>query len=180
MLAHVHGGLLNAANLFRSLGVDGKTISRYLDLLVDLLLVRRLSPWFSNTGKRLVKSPKVYIRDSGLLDSLLRINDIYQLLGNPKLGDRWEGFVIENLLSILPQDVAAHFYRTSAGAEIDLVLCFGVDIWAIDIKRSTTAKLTKGFYLACEDIKPTAKWVVYPGEEEYKMPENITVYPYQR
>ena len=134
MLAHLHGGLLNAAGLARSLGVDNKTVRAYLDFMVDLLLVRRLPPWSGNVGKRLVKSPKVYIRDSGLLHTLLQIGDFESLLGNPKYGDSWEGFVIENLLSVLPDDAEAAFYRTSAGAEVDLVLHFGREIWAIEIK----------------------------------------------
>jgi len=117
MLAHLHSGLLNSANLARSLEVDNKTITNYLDLLVDLLLVRRLEPWHANVGKRLVKSPKVYIRDSGILHSLLQIPNFESLLGNPKLGDSWEGYVIEKITSALPTSVRPYFYRTAAGAK---------------------------------------------------------------
>jgi len=177
MLAHVHGGLLNSANLSRSLTVDRKTITNYLDLLSDLLLVRRLQPWHQNVGKRLVKSPKVYIRDSGILHSLLHIPDFENLLGNPKLGDSWEGFVIENILANVPPETESYFYRTAAGAEIDLVLCFANQRWAIEIKRTTAPKLTKGFHLACTDIKPTKKWVVYGGTETYPMKDDITALP---
>ncbi len=177
MIAHVHGGLLNSASLARSLEVDNKTITNYMDLLVDLLLVRRLLPWYANVGKRLVKSPKIYIRDSGVLHNLLRIQDFESLLGNPKLGESWEGFVIENILSAAPADVDAYFYRTAAGAEIDLVLSFGSELWAIEIKRTTAPKLRRGFHIACEDIKPTAKWVVYAGEERYRLRDDITVLP---
>jgi predicted AAA+ superfamily ATPase len=177
MLAHLHGGLLNAASLARSLGVDNKTVSNYLDLLVDLLLVRRLPPWSGNVGKRLVKSPKIYIRDSGLLHTLLQIADFESLQGNPKYGDSWEGFVIENVLAVMPDDGEAFFYRTSAGAEIDLVLRFGAETWAIEIKRTTAPKLSKGFHMACGDIGPTRKFVVYGGKEHYLIPNDIVVLP---
>ena len=173
MLAHLQGELLNYTNLGRSLGVTNKTISNYLDLLTDLLLVRRLLPWKDNTGKRLVKSPKIYIRDSGLMHSLLHISDYDSLMGHPKSGDSWEGFVIENLLSVAPTDTEATFYRTAVGAEIDLVLQFSDQTWAIEIKRSTVPKLTKGFYSACADIHPTAQYVVYNGEDSYPLREGI-------
>lgn len=175
MLAHTHGGLLNSANLARSLEVDNKTITNYLDLLVDLLLVRRLKPWHANVGKRLVKSPKVYIRDTGILHSLLQIPNFDSLLGNPISGDSWEGFVIENILSSAPEQASPYFYRTSAGAEIDLILDMGSEIWAIEIKKTTVPKLTKGFHIACEDLKPTKKYVVYGGDDEFRLPGEIDV-----
>lgn len=174
MLAHLHGGLLNSANLARSLEVDNKTITNYLDLLVDLLLVRRLQPWHANVGKRLVKSPKVYLCDSGILHSLLQVQDFEALLGNPKLGDSWEGFVIDNIVSSLPGSVQPYFYRTSAGAEIDLVLNFGREIWAIEIKKTSAPKLGKGFHVACDDLKPARKYVVYGGNEAFQMKEGVT------
>lgn len=173
MLAHSHGGLLNSASLARSLEVDNKTITNYLDLLVDLLLVRRLKPWHANFGKRLVKSPKTYIRDTGILHSLLQIPSFDNLLGNPTVGDSWEGFVIENILSSAPEQTEPYFYRTSAGAEIDLVLVMNSDIWAIEIKKTTAPKLTKGFHTACEDLKPTRKYVVYGGEDAFRLPGEI-------
>ena len=175
MLAHTHGGLLNSANLARSLEVDNKTVTNYLDLLVDLLLVRRLKPWHSNVGKRLVKSPKTYIRDTGILHSLLQIPNFDSLLGNPIAGNSWEGFIIENILSSAPEQANPYFYRTSAGAEIDLVLDMGSKIWAIEIKKTTAPKLTKGFHIACEDLKPTKKYVVYGGEDEYRLSNEIEV-----
>ena len=175
MLAHLQGELLNYTSLGRSLGATNKTISNYLGLLADLLLVRRLPPWKDNTGKRLIKSPKIYIRDSGLMHSLLHISNYESLMGHPKSGDSWEGFVIENLLSVAPTDMEATFYRTAAGAEIDLVLRFADQIWAIEIKRSTAPKLTKGYHLACADIHPTAKYVVYNGEESYPLRDGIEV-----
>ena len=177
MLAHLHGGLLNSANLARSLEVDNKTITNYLDLLVDLLLVRRLQPWHSNVKKRLVKSPKVYLRDSGILHTLLQIPDFEALLGNPKLGDSWEGLVIENIVSALPSGVQPYFYRTSAGAEIDLLLDFGQETWAIEIKKTTAPKLSKGFHIACEDLKPSRKYVVYGGDEAFRLTQDITAIP---
>ncbi|MBL4629284.1 MAG: ATP-binding protein [Roseicyclus sp.] len=177
MLAHLHGGLLNSANLARSLEVDNKTITNYLDLLVDLLLVRRLQPWHSNVKKRLVKSPKVYLRDSGILHTLLQIPDFEALLGNPKLGDSWEGLVIENVVSALPSGVQPYFYRTSAGAEIDLLLDFGQETWAIEIKKTTAPKLSKGFHIACEDLKPSRKYVVYGGDEAFGLTQDITAIP---
>ncbi len=177
MLAHLHAGLLNSANLARSLEVDNKTITNYLDLLVDLLLVRRLQPWHSNVKKRLVKSPKIYLRDSGILHTLLQISDFEALLSHPKLGDSWEGFVIENIISAMPSGVYPYFYRTSAAAEIDLLLDFGREIWAIEIKRTTAPKLSKGFHIACNDLQPSRKYAVYHGEEKYELPHNVMATP---
>lgn len=136
MLAHSQGGLLNAASLARGLGIDGKTVARYLDLMVDLLLVRRLPAWRANVGKRLVKSPKVYVRDSGVTHALLGLADKEALLGHPVVGHSWEGHVIESLLAVAPDRCEASFYRSSGGAEIDLLLTLpGRRPWAIEIKR---------------------------------------------
>ena len=174
MLAHNQSQLLNAAQLARGLCVDGKTIAKYLDLLVDLLLVRRLQPWHRNAGKRLVKSPKVYIRDSGLVHTLLNIPTLDQLLGHPVVGASWEGFVLENLLAQLPTSIEAYFYRTAAGAEIDLVLVLpGNRIWAVEIKSGLAPKPTKGFYTACSDLKPDRCFVVYSGEERYPLNDQV-------
>ncbi len=174
MLAHNQGELLNAAKLAAALGVDGKTIARYLDLLVDLLLVRRLKPWHSNSGKRLVKSPKTYVRDSGIAHALLGIGDKEALLGHPVCGKSWEGFVIENCLSVAPQHTEASFYRSSAGAECDLLLTFpDQTTWAIEIKRSLSPSLQKGFYFAQEDIQPAQSFLVYPGTETYSIAEGV-------
>lgn len=173
MLAHLHGGLLNAAHLARNLEVDNKTITNYLDLLVDLLLIRRLPPWHANVGKRLVKSPKVYVRDSGIMHTLLQIPHHEALLANPKLGDSWEGFVIENIAACLPPLARLYFYRTAAGAEIDLVLDMGSDIWAVEIKRATVPQLTKGFYLACDDLKPARRIVVHGGTDTYRLKGDV-------
>jgi uncharacterized protein len=176
MLAHHQSGLLNAAELARSLGVDGKTVASYLDLLVDLLLVRRLEPWHANVGKRLVKSPKVYVRDSGIAHALLGLGSAEQLLGHPIVGSSWEGFVIETLIASSPDGTMANFYRTAAGAEIDLLLTPpGEKPWAIEIKRSLTPKLEKGFYLACEDLQPQNRIVIYPGQESFPLANGVTV-----
>ena len=170
MLAHSQSTLLNAATLARGLGVDGKTVARYLDLLVDLLLVRRLPAWHRNVGKRLVKSPKVQVRDSGVTHALLGLTSKEQLLGHPVVGQSWESFVIETLLDVAPQGVEASFYRTSAGAEIDLVITLpGSDLWAIEIKRSSAPTLEKGFHLACADLRPKKRFVVYPGHERFPL-----------
>ena len=179
MLAHVQGGLLNSASLARGLDVDNKTINRYLDLLVDLLLVRRLAPWHGNSGKRLTKSPKIYIRDSGLVHALLNIPNLESLLAHPVLGTSWEGFVIENLLLLLPPQVQSSFYHSSGGAEIDLILEFQTDkgeqTWAIEIKRSLKPKVSKGFHSACEDLNPDRKLLVYPGDDNYPIGNGIEV-----
>lgn len=176
MLAHHQSGLLNVAQLARNLGVDGKTAQSYIDLLCDLLLVRRLPPWHNNVGKRLVKTSKVYVRDSGLVHALLDIESKETLLSHPVVGASWEGFVLENLLACAPTSVQAYFYRTSAGAEIDLLLAWpNGDLWAIEIKRSLTPKVERGFHVACEDLKPTKKWVVYPGQESFPLAGDIRV-----
>jgi hypothetical protein len=145
--------------------------------MVDLFLIRRLSPWHTNVGKRLIKSPKTYVRDSGILHALLGITSLEELLGHPVSGGSWEGFVIENLLRAAPIFTEAYFYRTSAGAEIDLLLQFGSELWAIEIKRTTAPKLQKGFYNACEDVQPTRKWIVYSGKSEYSLSPNLKVVP---
>lgn len=168
MLAHEQGGLLNAARLAGSLGVSGQTIGRYLDLMVDLLLVRRLPPWSGNIGKRLVRAPKVYVRDSGIAHALLGIANTDGLLGHPVQGGSWEGLVIENLIARLPPAGHACFYRTAAGAEIDLVLDLPPgERWAIEIKRASAPVIGKGFHQAAADIDATQRWVVYPGDERF-------------
>lgn len=175
MLAHHQGGLLNAAALARSLGVDGKTVAAYLDLLVDLLLVRRLAPWHGNVKKRLVKAPKVYVRDSGLVHALLGIGDREGLLGHPVAGASWEGVVIESLVAAAPGGTEAYFFRTSAGAEIDLLLKLPGrrKPWAIEVKRGLAPKLERGFHLACEDVRPERKVVVYGGQERFALAEGV-------
>lgn len=174
MLAHVQGGLFNAAHLARGLAVDGKTVARYLDLLVDLMLVRRLQPFQTNIGKRLVKSPRVYVRDSGIVHALLNIAGHEALLGHPVVGGSWEGFVIENLVAAAPPRTVPLFYRSAAGAEIDLLLDMpGHGLWAIDIKRGLSARPEKGFYIACDDVKPAKRFVVNSGSERYAISKGV-------
>ena len=178
MLAHLQGQLLNASRLAAGLGVSGQTVARYLDTLADLLLVRRLPPWARNRGKRLVRSPKVYVRDSGIVHALLGIGDTEQLLGHPVVGSSWEGFIIENLLSLAGSGADASFYRTAAGAEIDLLLDRGArGLWAIEIKRSLAPKVSRGYQLACEDVRATRRILDYPGLERYQHDQDTEVVP---
>ncbi len=176
MLAHQQGGLLNAAALARALGVTSPTVANYLDLMVDLLLVRRLEPWHANTKKRLVKSPRIYLRDSGICHALLGLENRERVLEHPVAGGSWEGFAIENLIAAAPEDTPHGFYRTSAGAEIDLILePTEGEVWAIEIKRSAGPKPSRGFYNACEDVNATRRLVVYPGEDDYRIAEDVEV-----
>lgn len=178
MLAHAQGGLLNSAALAEGLGVSGQTIGRYLDLLVDLMLVRRLMPWHENAGKRLVKSPKVYVRDSGLVHALLGLGTLEGLLGHPVTGGSWEGFCLETLIAAAPAGTESYFYRTSAGAELDLILRLpGGLVWAIEIKRATVPKLSRGFHIAATDIRASRKLLVYAGAHEVPVSEDTRALP---
>ncbi|QEL27251.1 ATP-binding protein (plasmid) [Bosea sp. F3-2] len=178
MLAHRQSGLLNAAELARALGIDGKTVASYLDLLVDLLLVRRLEPWHSNAGKRLVKSPRVYIRDSGIVHALLGITALDDLLAHPVAGASWEGMVIETAHAAMPDGTKASFYRSGGGAEVDLVLTLpGGERWAVEVKRSLAPKVERGFHHACEDLRPKRRIVVYPGGERFPLAGGIDALP---
>ena len=174
MLAHNQSELLNAANLARGLGVDGKTVASYLDLLVDLLLVRRLPAWHRNDGKRLVKSPKVFVRDTGIAHALLGLKNKEDILGHPVAGQTWETLAIETLIAAAPEGTEANFYRTSAGAEIDLVLTLpNHQLWAIEIKRSSAPKVEKGFHSGSADLKPQKQFVAYGGTERFSLGKKI-------
>lgn len=176
MLAHRQGSLLNAAALARALAVDGKTVASYVDLLIDLLLLRRLPAWHNNAGKRLVKSPKLYVRDAGLVHALLGIGDREALLSHPVAGGSWEGLVIESLIAAAPSGTEACFYRSAAGAEIDLLLTPPRHApWAVEIKRSLAPKLERGFYQACQDIQPERRLVVYGGRETFALAQDVKV-----
>jgi len=179
MLAHNQGQPLNGARLAGALGLSGHTVARYLDTLVDLLLVRRLRPWASDSVKRLVRSPKTYVRDSGVTHALLEIEDRDTLLGHPVVGASWEGFAIENILMTPDRPPEAYFYRTSNGAEIDLLLKVGSrDLWAIEVKRSTSyPQPSKGFHYAADDVKATRRVVIYPGKEKFKLDKKTEVMP---
>jgi predicted AAA+ superfamily ATPase len=174
MFAHHQGGLLNAAQLARGLGVSGTTITHYLDLMVDLLLVRRLPPRLGNVGKRLVRSPKVYVRDSGLMHALLGLADKEAVLGHPAAGPSWEGMAIENLLAAAGPRAQGSFYRTSHGAEVDLILTWpGGEEWAVEIKRSLAPTLERGFHVALADLAPRRALVVHPGPDSYRLAPSI-------
>jgi len=178
MLAHRQSGLLNAAKLAGSLDISGQSVLRYLDLLVDLMLVRRLPAWHANHGKRLIKSPKIMIRDTGLAHALLGITTLQDLLGHPVIGSSWEAFCIENLIAAAPMQSEAFFYRTAAGAEIDLVLALpDGGLWAIEIKRTTAPKVTRGFHTAAEDLGVAQRILVYAGQHTLPGPNDLQVMP---
>ncbi len=176
MLAHLQGETVNYSKLASNLEVDAKTVTHYIDILTDLLLVRRLEPWHANVKKRLVKSPRYYVRDSGILHRLLGINTYDALLSNPVLGKSWEGFVIENIHSILPGRAETYFYRTTAGAEIDLVIKMpSSEIWAIEIKYGVAPKIGKHYSKICDDVDAMYKYILYGGEDEFPVGDDINV-----
>ena len=178
MLGHRQGGLLNASELARSLDVSVPAVKRYVDLLSDLMLVRRLPPWFANVGKRLVKTPKVYIRDSGILHSLLGLGTLDDVLSHPVIGASWEGFVIENLIAAAPFGTDVSFYRTRAGAEIDLLLHLpDRRLWAIEVKRSSAPRAGKGFEIASSDLGADERFVVHPGREPFPLSRTTSAIP---
>lgn len=179
MLAHGQGTLLNLTQLAGSLGIGASSVRRYLDLLVDLLLVRRLPPWRVNVRKRLVKSPRIYLRDSGLLHALLGLPDLTALLLHPIAGPSWEGFVIENLLAVAPPLTGSGFYRTARGAEVDLVLQIPgrVAPWVVEIRSSSTPTLTRGFHSACRDLQPERAFVVHGGEHRFRLRPGVEAIP---
>ncbi len=175
MLAHMQGGLLNQSQLAASLAISGQTVARYIDLLCDLMLVRRLPAWHGNVGKRLVRAPKVYVRDSGIVHALLGLTRLEDVLGHPVAGASWEGFVIEQLLAAAPH-AEASFYRTSHGAEADLVLGFrNGENWVVEIKRSSAPVVSKGFHLAAADVGAVRKIVLAPVAAAYPMRDGIEV-----
>ncbi len=175
MLAHHQGELLDQSKLAASLAISGQTVSRYIDLLCDLMLVRRLPAWHGNVGKRLIRSPKVYVRDSGLVHALLGLSNLDAVLGHPIAGSSWEGFVVEQLINAAPQ-AEASFYRTSNGAEVDLVLTFrNQQTWTIEVKRSSAPTVSKGFYQAATDLQAARKLLVAPVANNFPMKEGIEV-----
>ena len=176
MCAHLHGGLWNHAKIASALGVSGKTASHYLAILEEAYMVRRLQPYAPNVKKRLVKAPRVYLRDSGILHQLLRIPDIDALDGHPVRGMSWEGYVIEQVADAVP-GAELFFYRTSAGAEIDLLVRQGQQLTAIEIKATAAPRLERGFWSAMQDLRPTRAWVASHVREAYPMGENVTAAP---
>lgn len=178
MLANDQGELFNAQRYGRSMGLSGHTIARYLDILEKLLLVRSLPPWSVNTGKRLIKSPRPFVRDSGILHALLNLCSMDDLRGHAVSGKSWEGFVIESLIGASVGKARPYFYRTAAGAEVDLVLEFAPgNCWAIEIKLSTSPTLDRGFHVAADDLKARRRLVVYKGEEKFPLRGGVEVMP---
>lgn len=175
MLTHYHAQQASLAEIAKSLEVSHTTARTYLDILQDFFMVRQLQPWSGNTKKRLVKTPKVYLRDSGLLHSLLNISSYEHLMGHPAVGASWEGFVVENILNNLSPNWTASYYRSSNQAEIDLVLESGAEVWAVEIKKSVAPAISSGFHRACEDISATNKFIVYSGSDRFPMKGDIEV-----
>ncbi len=175
MLAHLNGQLSNYASLSRAMGIDEKTVKKYIDILHNTYMLRVLQPYYVNVKKRLVKAPKIYLRDTGILHSLLGITSYENLYTNPIYGSSWEGLVIENIISKFP-DWEPYFYKTTVGAEIDLILVKGVEVIAIEIKASITPKLNKGFWIARKDIKATKAFIIAPVKETYVYKDDVFVY----
>lgn len=176
MLAHTHGQVWNAEMIGRSIGITSPTVSRYVDYLQGAYLIHRLQPFHVNTKKRLVKAPKIYIRDSGVLHAISHITSINSLKGHPLAGNSWEGYVVEQILQALPSGVQLYYYRTQAGAECDLVLARGVHaIASIEIKLNNAPALSRGYYQSLEDLKTKKNYVVVPDIETYKLNSVVTV-----
>jgi len=176
MLAHLQGEPVNYSKIGSNLEMDVKSVSHYIDILTDLLLVRRLEPWHANVKKRLVKSPRFYVRDSGIQHRLLGINGLDALLSNPVLGKSWEGFVIENIHSVLPHRAETYFYRTAARAEIDLVIKMpSAETWAVEIKHGTAPKPDKHYSATCDDVGADLKFIVYGGEDEFPVGKSVSM-----
>jgi uncharacterized protein len=177
MLAHNQGQMLNQSQLASALSIAGQTVTRYIDVLCDLMLVRRLPPWSNNLGKRLVRTPKVYVRDSGLLHSLLELHSLEAVLSHPIAGQSWEGYVIEQLIAVAPRN-CVYFYRTSHGAECDVLIDWPRgETWVFEIKRSSAPTVSRGFHEAAKDLKATRKILVAPVDMCYPMKEGIEVMP---
>ena len=180
MLAHRQGAPLRVNELAGSLGISTPTVLRYIDVLVDLMIVRRLPPYHVNVGKRLIKTPRLFLRDSGIVHALLGIRSLHDLLGHPVAGLSWQGFVVENVIASLPAGADAFFYRTRAGAEIDLLLLLpGGEPIAVDVKHSSTPRPRRGFHVAADDVGADDRFVVYPGEESYPLGSGVTAVPLQ-
>jgi len=178
MLAHLHGQLWNASRIAGSLGISAPTARRYLDILTETFIIGQLQPYHLNIKKRLIKSPKIYIRDSGLLHALLRVRTMEDLQGHPSLGNSWEGFVIEQIIGLIPENWEYYFYRTGAGAEIDLLLFDSRNKpVAVEIKYSLSPKITKGFWQAYKDLSCKMGFIIYPGEESYPLGNNVFTLP---
>jgi predicted AAA+ superfamily ATPase len=177
MLAHYHGQIWNAAEPASSLGLSQPTVRSYLDLMTSAYMIRRLQPWHENLSKRQVKAPKIYVRDSGLLHTLLGLRKRRDLLTHPKLGASWEGFVIEQLLRTVEPD-QAYFWATHQGAEIDLLMLRGSRRVGVEIKRGDAPSLTPSMRIALEDLRLSKLWIIYPGELRYNLNDRVTAIPF--
>jgi predicted AAA+ superfamily ATPase len=176
MLAHYHGQQVVLSTLARSMELSHTTIRHYLDLLTDFFMIRQLPPWSGNIKKRLVKTPKIYLRDTGVLHRLLQISSFEGLMGNPIVGASWEGFAIEQILNQLDDRWSYSYYRTHTQVEIDLVLeTPRREIWAVEVKRASAPRLSRGFHQACEDVKAHKKWVIHAGTDRYPLPREVEV-----
>lgn len=179
MIAHTHGGIWKGSDMASSLGTSHTTIRRYLDILTGTFMVRQLAPWFENAGKRIVKSPKIYIRDSGMLHALLNVPDIESLEGHPKLGSSWEGFAVELIIRHFKAEKDAFYWATHAGAELDLFIIRNNKRLGFEVKYSDAPTTTKSMHIVIEDLKLEHLYVIYPGSESYELKNNITVIPLQ-
>jgi predicted AAA+ superfamily ATPase len=179
MLAHEQGQIVQAARLASALAISGQTVARYIDVLCDVMLVRRLQPWASNEGKRLVRTPKLLVRDSGLTHALLGLSTVDDLLSHSVAGGSWEGWVIENLLAVAPYGSSPYFYRSSGGAEIDLVLELpDRQRWAVEVKRSSAPTVNRGFHIAADDIAATHRFVAHGGSDRFPMGGQVQAVPW--
>lgn len=174
MLAHYHGQIINLSMIGKSLGISHVTVQKYVDVFEKIFLIKLIRPYFSNLGKRIVKSPKIYFRDSGILHSMLNIRSFNELLGHPLFGASWEGFAMENIISSLP-DWQPWYYRTATGVEIDLILECGLRKVAIEFKASTAPVLGKGFYIALNDLKIDEAWIIAPVDSAYPIHPKVKV-----
>ncbi|MCF6224420.1 MAG: ATP-binding protein [Flavobacteriaceae bacterium] len=176
MLAHLNGQVLKYSTLSKSLGIDAKTVKKYIDILHQTFMIRILEPYHINVKKRLIKSPKIYFKDTGILHCLLRIKNYEELYSNPYFGSSWEALVVENIINQF-KDWECFYYRTIGGSELDLVLVKGLEIIAIEIKSSLSPKVSRGFWTAIEDIKATSSYIIAPVKEPYPYKNNVMVYP---
>lgn len=177
MLAHYHGQIWNASEIAAAMGVSPKTVNRYLDALEQTYMVRRLMPWYENVGKRIVKSPKIYLRDTGILHAHMHVRTYSELMHHPRLGASWEGFVMEQLLTHLPS-VTPYFYHVHSGTELDLFFLHRGKRIGVEIKREDAPRLTKGMRVALTDLRLDDLWVIYPGSRRYELHERVTALPF--
>jgi uncharacterized protein len=179
MLAHYHAQTWNASELSRSMGLSDKTVRGYLDILTGAFMVRQLQPWYQNLSKRQVRAPKIYLRDSGLLHSLLNIQDIHGLLGHPKVGASWEGFVIEQVVQII-SPAETYFWATHNGVELDLLFFYKGKRYGVEVKFNEAPEITHSMQTASYDLDLAHLWIIYPGKESYQVEKKISVYPLER